>query len=148
MPFPSQPQNDDVQAGVIAALLAEVADLIEERVFPNVIPQEVAHIECIRVSLVSDPSYKVLSGHAGTARATIQVDCFGDHKGNVNYLAKRCKIRLMNHNGQLGELIVNSTRKLNELDEGDLPQDGSDRFRYRRLLRFEIDHCEDTELAE
>lgn len=137
---------DDIQHQVIAALLQDgsVAGIAGNRVFPNQIPDNVLLVPVVIVHLIDARRTKILSGYTGEPTSTVQVDSYGETKIEVNALSKACKLRLINHGGAFGAAIVNFTRLINELDfPSDSPIDKSDRWRFRRILRCEIGHCED-----
>lgn len=142
---------DDVQSNVIAAFLDHIpiTDFTANRVYPNVIPQTVSHQFCVVVSLVNVDRFRLLGGYNGNATSLLQVDSYGDVKVDVNALSKACKLRIINHGGLLGSLVVRGIRLVGEFDlpsgAAVPPADGSDRWPYRRALRFEIDYCEDTQ---
>lgn len=137
---------DDIQHQVIAALLQDggVAAIAGNRVFPNQIPDNVLLVPVVVVHLIDARRRKIISGYTGEASSTVQVDSFGETKIEVNALSKACKLRLVNHGGAFGAATVNFTNIVNELDlPSDNPIDKSDRWRFRRILRCEIGHCED-----
>ena len=141
-------EADDIQAQVIDALLGDVNinDIVGTRVYPGPVPEEIAHVPTLRVVKVADSPYLGLGGPTGSTTATIQVDCLGDIKETVNLLAKRVKLLIQNSAlaGSIGAATVNGAWKSIEFDDDDAPIDGSDRWRYRRVLRFDIDYCEDV----
>lgn len=146
--MPTEFPPDDIKHQLIAALRddAAVAAIVAQRVFPNQIPDNVEHVPCVVVNLIDGRSQEVLSGYIGVRTSTLQVDSYGDISIQVVALAKACKLRIINHGGAFGDAIVRRAKVNGELDYPcDAPVDKSDRWRYRRVLRCEIDHCEDVE---
>jgi hypothetical protein len=140
--------NDDVKHQVIYALQNDggVQTIAGQQVFPNQIPADILHSPCVVVNLIDGQGTKTLNGYTGDKRSTVQVDAYGDVSTQVAALAKAVKLRLMNHSGAFGDMYVRTTAILGEFDlPSDFPTDTTDRWRFRRTIRCDIFHCEDTE---
>jgi hypothetical protein len=145
--MPTSFPADDIKHQVIYALLNEisVSTLAGTRVFPNQIPGDLySGSLTVVVSLIDGRGEETLNGYTGQRTSTVQVDSYGENSIEVNELSKRCKLRLINHGGAFGDATIKRSKIINELDlPAELPIDKSDRWRFRRSLRCEIDYCED-----
>lgn len=132
-----------------------IAATVENRIFPDVIPQEerdgtgqkVAVYPCIVLGIVSGQPEYDLAGEAGVHQTTIQVDCYTDGtRGtyHANELAEQVRNRLSGYRGQFGDGCSGTARLVRVNAIPVEPADGSDTFVRRTSMDFELIHTADA----
>lgn len=130
---------------------ADIADAVENRIFPEVIPQEVRNSQgqrtsvypCLVLGIVSNQPEYALRGESGKHQTTIQVDVWTDgDRGSfhANEISELVRNRLSGYRGQFGTGCYGTARlvRCNSLPVE--PVDGSDTHRRRISMDFELIH--------
>lgn len=128
----------------ILAANAQVAALVEARVYPDVLPQAPRY-PAVVVSLVSGASDYAQDGPTDLARARVQIDCFAADKMSAIALRNAAMSALSGYRGIAGTpaIAVQGVFALNQTSNwGDgLAPTGPET--YRISIDFEIWHEED-----
>lgn len=117
--------------------------------YPDGIPQGIAWEQAIVISdLSNDPEYD-LDGEVGTHTSVIQVDVWTDGKGakpreRINTLSELVRSRLSGYRGQFGTGVYGTARMIRNNTVAAPPTDGSDTYRRRASMDFEIIHTADV----
>lgn len=132
-----------------------IVDAVENRIFPDVIPQEVRDsggsrmtlYPCLVLQAVSATPEYYLGGEASYHQAVIQVDVFTDGRRgtkHANELAELVRNRLSGYRGQFGTGCRGTARLVRCNAVPVEPADGSDTHIRRTSMDFEINHTAAT----
>lgn len=122
---------------------ATIANLIDDRVYGEVAPQTA---EWPRIVLVEDEDAAeyALSGEAGVSFAEIEVHCWAKDTNGRNgpWQAKRLRDavrnRLSGYRGTAGDSTIRGCTMTANFGADEAPKQGSDFWKYRRIMRFSI----------
>lgn len=135
--------ESDLRAFVIAN--GDVTALVGTRMFPQRVPQGQS-LPAIRYTLVVDTSDIHLTGVAGRAVSSVQLDCYSETYAEAVDLAEKVRVALVaNNNGDrtMGSTRVYRSQLTNKSDEPPFQEpSASDKWIFNRSLDFEIEHIE------
>lgn len=125
----------------------QVSSLVADRITPDVLPSG-CELPAIRYEVVAtDPTHH-LGGASGFAFSRVQFDCYGRSRRQANGVASAVIDALDGFQGPLGYddatpdagCRVHDCTLDNAYDRRDAPAPGSEQFRYRRTLDFQVSH--------
>lgn len=120
-----------------------ITAIVAQRIHAGKLPQGGA-LPAIRYATISGQSSDHLTGAAGRAKPTIQIDCYAETPLAANDLAEVVRVSLQGHRGDLGGVFSHGV-SLRGFREGyEPPIDGSDVGKYRVSIDFDISHVEAT----
>lgn len=128
-----------------------IVDAVENRIYPDVIPQEernsggnrMALFPCIVLQIVSGQPEYALRGEAGVHQTTVQVDVWTDgDRGSyhANELSELVRNRLSGYRGTFGSGCRGTARLVRSNSLPVEPVDASDQFRRRVSMDFDLIH--------
>lgn len=129
-----------IESGLAATLAAHggLAALIDDRVYPLVIPQgapSVVRQPCVVYQLVSRVRQGTYCGQDGTVQAQYQLDAYARSYLEAKQVAEQVQGALIDFRGQMGEHFVHHISLVSEIDLHD-PEPGL----YRVNMTFSIWH--------
>ncbi len=94
---------------------ASITDIIEDRMFPNVIPQAAA-IPAITYQQISGPRDHVMAGATGLAQARFQLNCVDRTYAAAKSLFELARLILDGYSGLVGTVEISSIEISSEMD--------------------------------
>lgn len=134
---------------------SDIVDAVENRIFPEVIPQEIRDSQgnrttvypCIVLQIVNCQPEYALRGEAGVHQTTVQVDVWTDgDRGSyhANEVSELVRNRLSGYRGTFGSGCRGTARLVRSNSLPIEPVDASDQFRRRVSMDFDLIHTAAT----
>lgn len=132
-----------------------IVDTVSNRIFPDVIPQEIRDSQgnklplypCIVLGIVSNQPEYYLGGEGGVHETIMQVDCWVDGEqgaDELNDLAELVRNRMSGYRGQFGTGCRGTARLIRNDPSAVAPVDGSGVYRRRASMDFALIHTADA----
>jgi hypothetical protein len=131
----------DLRQGIVAYLSADatLSAIVSGRIRPGRRPQ-LENLPEVIYRVVSNVPGRHLRGKDGTSVARVTFSCWGLNLADCVAAKKAIDDLLGGFSGLMGSVVVRTSWQLDEEDEDDLPEDGSDRNLFHTEITFRIDH--------
>ncbi len=117
---------------------AGVSALVEDRIYPQVLPQKPT-FPAITLQQLDSPPIDDITGHAGLHRSIFQIDAWAQSQASSNLLAEKIRLALSGYTGEPLGVKVRGIRLESKVDLFE-PEIAN----YRKIQRFVIWHREEN----
>lgn len=129
--------RDDIRTYLLTQ--TPITNLVGQRVFSSNIPQREDY-PAISIVRITGGHAHMLSGGAGFAEPTVQVDAWADTSTVCESIAEALRGELQGFRGTMGSTTVRAVVLQNEIDLSEEPSDGSDAWVYRITQDYYINY--------